>query len=246
MVIRRFLLIGLLCCVLSIHAQDQRAIDASTAYQNGDYQSAIMLYEALIEDGIHHANIYFNLGNAYYEVGQPGLALVNYRRAQQLNPRDEQINANITLIRAIRADFQGSETFWIDSLASSTYALMTLQEMAYLSLMLWGIFFIGAAIRIYGKRWITRPLFVVGVMLLLALPLFLTRYYADTYRSPAVVTSLSAPVRSGPSEDYLIMYELFAAAELRVLDTSGDWLRLMLPDGRSGWIERSAVTLIHE
>ncbi|RMG70279.1 MAG: tetratricopeptide repeat protein [Chloroflexi bacterium] len=232
--------------LISLFAQDQRMSDANIAYLNGDYQTAIRLYEALIADGVQDANVYFNLGNAYYEAGQPGFALVNYRRAQQIAPRDEQINANITLIRAIRVDFQGSESYWLDSLAMSTYTILTLQELGLIALIIWGIFFIALSCRFWGYQWLNRWLILIGVFALMLIPLFGGRYYADKHRPPAVITALSAPVRSGPSESYLVMYELFSAAEVRVLDIKNSWVRITEPNGREGWIPRTAITLIHE
>jgi SH3-like domain-containing protein len=49
---------------------------------------------------------------------------------------------------------------------------------------------------------------------------------------------------SGPGEDYLELYRLYAAAELRVLETHDDWARFVLPDGRQGWVERDNIELI--
>src|SRR5205085_852914 len=43
--------------------------------------------------------ILFYLGNAYFNNGQPGLAIATFRQAQQLAPRDPDIRANLRFAR---------------------------------------------------------------------------------------------------------------------------------------------------
>ncbi len=50
------------------------------------------------------AALFYNLGNAYYKQGDHGRAILNYRRAQQLAPRDPDIEANLALARAQAVD----------------------------------------------------------------------------------------------------------------------------------------------
>jgi hypothetical protein len=50
--------------------------------------------------------------------------------------------------------------------------------------------------------------------------------------------------RSGPGEDFLGLFDLFAAAEFRVLERQGGWVRALLPDGRQGWLPEDAIARI--
>src|ERR1700674_1318996 len=42
----------------------------------------------------------YNLGNAYMRQGKPGMAVLNYERANLLSPNDPDIDANLSYVRA--------------------------------------------------------------------------------------------------------------------------------------------------
>ncbi len=64
----------------------------------GKFEQAVSLYEQLLESGFINGQIYYNLGNACYRLGTPGKAIMYYRRAEELLPRDADIKANINLL----------------------------------------------------------------------------------------------------------------------------------------------------
>ena len=73
----------------------------------GKFEQAVSLYEQLLKSGFINGQIYYNLGNAYYRLGMPGKAIIYYRRAEKLLPRDADIKANINLLKR---DFVDRET----------------------------------------------------------------------------------------------------------------------------------------
>ena len=68
--------------------------NADTEYQKGNYQQAIRDYEEILKNG-ESAEIYFNLGNAYYRTDNITKAVLNYERARLLSPGDDDINFNL-------------------------------------------------------------------------------------------------------------------------------------------------------
>lgn len=228
----------------SVQAQDLQTLRdtmqlANNAYLEGDFEVAIAGYETLVQQGIRDATLYYNLGSAYYEARQLGQALLYFKRAQQLIPRDAQLAANIALVRNERVDFFANERNWIDQLTAVTSGIMTLGELRWLTLFLWGWFFIIMTIWLLIARWrdlLLRPMIVLGILTIVVVSLYLPRVYSVTERPEAVVLSLSTQVMSGPGDDYLPIFQLFAGAELRILDVKGDWARFVLPDGRQGWV----------
>lgn len=245
-------LICLMAAVSTASAQNDAAfvmVQANAAYEEGDYVGAIGLYESLIASEVTDAALYINLGNAYYETGGLGPALINYRRAEQIIPRDPDVNANLTLVRSQRVDVQGDEVSPIDSLAALTTGAVTLRELSWAVFALWALWFLLLALSILrkGSRDSFRvPLMLVGVVLLAGCILLGSRLYASQYRPAAVVLAGAAPAMSGPGEQFLQMYELHEATELRLLEISDDdaWVRFVLPDGREGWILSTAVAVI--
>jgi tetratricopeptide (TPR) repeat protein len=76
---------------------DPAAVFAQAAadYDQGRIADAIHAYEDLVADGYVAGALFYNLGNAYFKNGQPGPAILNYRRAQRLAPRNADLAANL-------------------------------------------------------------------------------------------------------------------------------------------------------
>ena len=85
---RIFLVLALLSglCVRAAAPLDTEKIwnDANTAYVNADYPAATEGYERLLGEGYESAQLYLNLGNAYFKRGMNGRAILNYRKALRL------------------------------------------------------------------------------------------------------------------------------------------------------------------
>lgn len=220
---------------------------AETAYLAGDYAGAISLYEKLLEFDLRGAEIYANLGSAYFQEGDLGRALVHFRRAQALIPRDADVSRGLALVRALRVDIQGDETALIDNLAGFTAGVLTANELGWLAFGVWAIWCVVALIWILRPVWrktLRAVLIGWGVVVIFGVILLIGRLYVEAQRPAAVVTAFLAPVMSGPGDDYLEIFDLYSAAEMRVMEIQGEWVRFLLPDGRQGWIKLSAVEII--
>ncbi|MGB6422385.1 MAG: tetratricopeptide repeat protein, partial [Anaerolineales bacterium] len=97
------LIIGLLAAInMSAHSleADIEAVSiANKLYESGQYDQATQILEQIISQGVQDSAIYYNLGNVYYKQGDLGRAIVNYERAALMNPRDSDIQANLTIVR---------------------------------------------------------------------------------------------------------------------------------------------------
>ena len=81
--------------------------NAAQSYEESQklYTQAILHYEKIIDtEKIKNAKLYYNLANAYLLKEDVGKAILNYRRAQKLNPADADINKNLTFARQRRID----------------------------------------------------------------------------------------------------------------------------------------------
>jgi tetratricopeptide (TPR) repeat protein len=220
---------------------------ANTTYESGDYARAIALYHAVEAVSIEDSRVYYNLGHAYYQVGDTGQALLYYLRAQVLNPRDGDLSANIALVRTERVDIEGDETGILDGLAALTTGVLHLLELVTLIGLAWALWCGLLAVHIVQPRWremLRGPLLVIGVLTLLGGLLLVSRVYVAENRPAAVVVAPRAQVMSGPGADYLPLYPLYAAAEIRLVDSRDGWIRFSLPDGRQGWLPGEVVVRV--
>ena len=66
-------------------------------YLQAKYPEAISQYEKIVQSGFESGELYFNLGNAYYKNGNIQKAILNYERAKEMLPRDEDVQFNLQL-----------------------------------------------------------------------------------------------------------------------------------------------------
>jgi tetratricopeptide (TPR) repeat protein len=245
-----FLIIGLLLWTNAAAAQSDPAAlvqQANTAYKTGDYKTAQVLYEQAIQGGFRDPSLYFNLGNAYYESGDLGRALLNYRIVQQHWPRDADLNRNLALIWSERVDLQGDETGLVEGIAALTIGVATITEMSLLVALLWTTAFALLAVVIFQPKWRNRlrfPLIGLSIVLMVGLLLLGSRLYVEGLRQSGIVVQPVVPVRSGPGDQYLELYQLHSAAEVHLWDSQNGWVRFALPDGRLGWLPAQTLGIV--
>src|SRR5215468_2784573 len=94
---------ALLICVgsaLSAIAQpDIEFAKANQEFAQGHFKEAITGYEGLVRAGHWNANLFYDLGNAYFRTRDFGRAILNYERALALDQHHPEATANLQLAR---------------------------------------------------------------------------------------------------------------------------------------------------
>src|SRR5437660_9345507 len=96
------LLAFLLCAVSTSSAFAQLDSDFAKAnqdYARGNFKEAISGYETLVGSGQRSANLFYDLGNAYFRTGDFGRAILNYERALVLERHHPEATANLQIAR---------------------------------------------------------------------------------------------------------------------------------------------------
>src|SRR5437016_7038936 len=92
-----------LCCALFASAafaqSDAEFAKANQEYAQGHFKEAISGYEALVRAGQWSANLFYDLGNAYFRTGDFGHAILNYERALALERHHPEATANLQIAR---------------------------------------------------------------------------------------------------------------------------------------------------
>src|SRR6266403_5115303 len=72
---------------------------ANQEYAQGHFKDAIAGYEGLVRTGQATANVFYDLGNAYFRTGDFGRAILNYQRALALEQHHPEATANLQIAR---------------------------------------------------------------------------------------------------------------------------------------------------
>lgn len=220
---------------------------ANQKYEAGEFQGAAEAYEAIIAAGTYDSSVYYNLGNAYFKRGDLGRAILSYRRAHVLNPRDPDIVANLRIARSQTVDqIEATAAGSIANFVQVAEDWLTLQEAGILALVLWlliGFFALLAVLKPRWRRWTGVVMAVLALFLVIGLFSMASRFYRAQRYPPAVVVAEQVNVTSGPgnADQYLLEFTLHSGTEVLVLESRPGWRRISLPGDLQGWVTAEAV-----
>jgi len=211
---------------------------ANEAWVAGDHAVAREAWQAQIDEGAVSGDLYYNLGNAHYQLGEVPAAIHAWRTAQLLSPRDGDIEANLGAARKRtedRIEQPAPETpilFWRTALSAA--------EQGRASCVLLALFWLLVA----GWRLRRLPLAIPAVLTgvpgaLLALS---TLQSLQDFGSVGVVAQ-AATIESTASGG-VALFELHPGAEVALGDSLGDKVLVALPDGRRGWMSSEALWVV--
>ena len=92
--------------VLYLNAQevDTLMVKANNLFVDGKYQEAIDTYENILILGYESSELYYNLGNSYYKQNVISHSILNYEKALQIAPNDDDIKYNLELCNRLVVD----------------------------------------------------------------------------------------------------------------------------------------------
>jgi tetratricopeptide (TPR) repeat protein len=231
--------------VLSASAADPAAAfdAANRLYAQGKFAAAAAAYEKIIADGPASTALHFNLGNAAFKSGQMGRAIVAYRKAQQLAPRDPDVQANL---RFARNQVSGSDPARLN-LLPRLLGRFTLNEWTtFASLALWAwLILLGLREWKPAQRQTLRGYTLwIGVAAGLLAAGTTMALLVNPSANSAVVVAKDTPVKAGPLDDSQNTFVARDGAELTVLDEKDDWYQVTDGRNRLGWVKRDAVRVL--
>ena len=252
---RRVLLVGMIACLLfgvtSVVGQSTGLEEfgmANKFYEEKDYESAIRLYESIMNQNVESASLYFNLGNAYFKQGELGPAILNYMRAKKLAPGDDDILHNLQFARQFsRVKMEGVELNPIRMFFSSIVGPYRFDTLTWITSLIF-ILLVVALIFRYGvgfsNAFVKASIVTALVLFFMAASVTTFKYRDEHLTRRAVIVAESSPVRTGPNEQSDVELEGAPGLVVEILVESGDYYDVLFENKRRGWIKKSMVTEI--
>lgn len=220
--------------------------EAEQLYQEEQFASASAKYLQIINNGYESAPLYYNIGNAYYRTGKLGPAILYFRKAQKLAPKDPEIAENLAYCRTLVVDESAPEARLMNSWMSELPWRFGFFEMCaaacvvfFIAILFFcvNIYFDSPALKTFSRRagwlliviWITISSTIV--------------YRIDSEKkSPAgVILSSRVEALAGPGESYSAVFILHEGAEVQIRKTKDDWYQISYPSVGAGWVKKSSI-----
>jgi tetratricopeptide (TPR) repeat protein len=221
----------------------------NTAYRNGDYELAAEWYQKILDTGYENSVVYYNLGNCYYKLNKIGLAVLHYEKARKLAPDDPEIQFNLELANLkVRDRIEMPEAFVLLRWWQNAKQLFSLSGWTHLTAFCY-IFTILAVIAYLFTmnktlQKITRIALISGTVVTLLCGTMLLINILDERSKEAIILADTLNVLSAPDENGTNVFLLHEGAKVQFAEQRGEWVKIVLPDGKSGWIKRQYLEII--
>ncbi len=223
---------------------------ANQMYVQQEYERAVMVYEQLLAEGWISAQLYFNLGNAYFKRDLFANALLNYERALQLAPGSEDIDFNIRMAQQYTVDTMESvpQPFFlrwrmhvIQKAPSNIWAAISLSAfLGFLSML--GTFLL-------SRRPLIKRIGFWSALLAFGFSAFTfsfanRQHTEQQQRSHAIVFCQRVAVKSAPGATGTDLFLIHEGLKVEITDSLQNWKEIRLPNGNKGWMPDSCAVRI--
>ena len=211
--------------------------DAAKAYDENRLPEAIAGWQALADEGQALPEVLFNLGNAYYRHGDLGEAILAYRRAQRLAPRDPDVRANL----GFAAQSAGIELPARRPLAALLLDFSRAEWLGFGAVCFWLLAGVLAVWIAWPRfRFAARPA-AAGLAALLLLALVGLALHRELDQIPeGVVMTREQKILSSPLETATPLLAVPEGAIVRMRENRGTWVEVELGETR-GWLPAAAL-----
>lgn len=242
---------------------------ADSAYNSGDYATAIQLYEKVMEEHGVSASLYYNLGNSYLQSGDVGNAMICYERAYKLKPSDKLIKNNLNYLRekvedANKAEqrgkrlkvtedednfFRGLQKSISQDTASNTWAIWAvITFLLFATCVVMYLFTTGELLR---KTGFFGGLILLGISMICVVFAYMGASSFEE-KDYGIITSYKVTLQTEPSgkEDKTKGEILTRGTKIRIVseevDAEGNvtWYKVRLNSDYNGWIRSKDLEVI--
>lgn len=236
---RLLLVIGafaLICAAVpSVHgAQNPAFAKANQDFNDGHFREAIDGYQNLVKSGQWSVNLFYDLGNAWFRLGDFGQAILNYERALALDPHHPETQANLQLARDEARSLQMEKDAigrYLDAGTPTQYSIAA-------AIAFWLALLATARLFFLHRRSTKLITLIILLVCLFAGALFAlyTMETGGNGSALAIVTGKHVEARLATADNAKSVLSLPPGSQIKILSERGDWIYAALPNDLRGWI----------
>ncbi len=213
-----------------------------------EFQSAAERFQLLVDEGLRNGPLFYNLANAYLQIGDLGRAILNYRRAETYMSGDERLTSNLDYARSLcrsQVPASGQRALTDALLTWHRHTSMTSRFVVFAAayVLFWLILL---AARFKPGAWWRIPALASLVLWLVVGGSVAADLWLGPVKVAGVVMVDEVTVRKGNGEGFAPQFEepLHEGAEFTLIERRGGWLHIALPNGTTGWIREAQAEIV--
>lgn len=240
------LFVGLWGMAADLETEEQ----AEQLYTEGKYADAADAYNKILAEGLESAELYYNLGNCYYKLGENTRAILNYERSLLLDPGAAMTRYNLKMAQhAIVDKIEVLPELFLVRWYKALETYFSADQWGYISVALFIIFLVMAALFFYSPSiGVKKTGFVVGIIVffLTVGSIFFAMKQSSrvSEREYAIITTPSVTVKGAPDNSGTSLFLIHEGLKVRVIGELGNWYNIRLADGNEGWVVKTDLEKI--
>lgn len=230
------------------------ASDAAEAYRSNDFAKSIQLYEQVVAQIVHEnkesAEIYYNLGNAYFRNGETAKAILNYERALLLNPGDSDIRHNLRFARTRLEDkIDASDKFFLNNWVNELMNLFNSNKWASIGIGFFIALLISLSAYFFVRIvWVRKTGFYAAIIFLFLMIISNSFAFSQKNsrlnRKTGIIMSASASIMASPDANSQELFRLHEGTKVKVKKNDANWIEIEIANGSVGWTSKENVETI--
>jgi len=229
----------------------QTIIDsANKYYSDAKYEKAINLYNSIIDKGFESAELYYNIGNAYFKSEDIANAILYFEKAKKIKPNDEDINYNLEVANSRISDKieEIPELFFV-KWWRNIKNLYCVDTWAKISVFTISFFFVLALVYFMSKNNLMRKFsFFSGIILIILFTISLNfsikKYKSTINQNEGIIFTPSITVKSSPNKNSVDLFVVHEGTKIKVIDELGEWVEIKIANGSVGWLKKENLKMI--
>ena len=257
----RTIILSIILAVCGVASSAQGLVESATAeYNNDKYAKALELYlQAANEEGTS-SDLFYNIGNTYYRMGDLGNAVLYYERALVLNPSNEDAEINLEFVNSKIQTRLSEEKSFVVHVIDTFIESLTSNEWATIASITFVLLIAGILLYVFSSVVTLRKVgfFGGGVMLVVSIVSLMSAFTVKSrveahdkavVLSPSVTLSTVPRIPKGKAEEAFI---LTAGNKVTVVDSveniNGEkaemWYEVKADDTHRAWLKKEHIERI--
>ena len=232
---------------------------ADSAYSKENYTEAVELYNRALAEGNVSANVYYNLGNAYFRLGKNGRAVIAYQRALRIDPANADARANLAFVQSRLQDLPEDDNSFLSNLHNDIVTATSANAWAWIALGVFVLLAAAIALYIFSGNVALRKVGFFGAGVFAVATVYFIVVAADAAartsdHSDAVVivpTTLLNSVPRQPKQTEKVV-PLHEGAQVQIIDSvltpddpvSPRWYNVKINNSTGAWLRATDVERI--
>ena len=214
---------------------------ANANYADGNYAEAAQQYQEVLAEQ-PSAEVYYNLGNAYFKQGELSQSILAYERALRLKPTMKDAKHNLQFAQTRIVDnIEDTQSFFLSSWLKAVRNALNQQVWVILSISLFILALVGFFFFAFSRTiWLRKTAFYTSLVALLisicACANAGSLHKRDTQRSEAIITQGIVNAKASPDRSGTDLFTIHEGTKVRITDVIGEWCCIHVGNN-IGWMQ---------